>query len=230
MIQELLNIGISLIKGFALGGSVFSLGWILDNSISINSQKEMRKTKEYEYLEGQKYIFENLLIISPIIYTFADVLFLKHDLYLQFGNYFSLLLIQNIGYFFAHREMHRNKKLYWIHKFHHNFDQIVTPSTGNAVTKTEFVIAYVCPIMLGGYLLKPTEVTFLSAIGTISIFNLIIHTQELNKVWWVPGFVSPTNHIDHHSVRDKHYAAPLVNIDDFILVSDSMWKQYKNKE
>jgi len=228
MLYELLNIGLSLAKGFALGGSVYALGWLLDNTISLKSQKELRKTKEEEYLQGQQYIFDNLVLISPIIYAGVDLCFLTHEPYIQFGNYMSLMLIQNLGYFFAHKEMHRNKKLYWIHKFHHKFDTIVTPSTGNAVSKIEFIVAYVCPIVFGGYILKPTELTFLSAIGTISIFNLIIHTQELNHVWWVPGMVSPTNHIDHHRVRDKHYAAPLVNIDDFILVSDSMWKQYKN--
>ena len=223
----LIDLGISLIKGFLLGGSVYLIGTIMDNTISKDSKKKLIETKEKVYNKGEELIRENLLIISPIVYGVVDTMWLTHELNITLYHFFGLLLIQNIGYFFVHKEMHRNKRLYWMHRFHHNFDELTIPSTGNAVSKIEFCLAYICPIVTGAIILKPTELTFLSSIGTISIFNLIIHTNELDNYWWIPGFVSPTDHIEHHKVRTKNYAAPLLNIDDFILVTDSMWKQYK---
>ena len=42
---------------------------------------------------------------------------------------------------------------------------------------------------------------------------MVIHMEELRGVWWLPGFVSPTNHIEHHEKRNCHYSAPLISFD-----------------
>ena len=42
---------------------------------------------------------------------------------------------------------------------------------------------------------------------------MMIHTNELKDVPWMPYFVSPKHHIKHHEEKTQNYAAPLVNID-----------------
>ena len=51
------------------------------------------------------------------------------------------------------------------------------------------------------------------AITGISFFNLIIHTPEFEHYPWIPIMVSPNNHITHHKINKKHYAAPILNLD-----------------
>lgn len=213
MFSEILSLGFSFFTGLLLGGSVYGLSKLMDNTISINSKKQLIKTNEKVYTVGNQYIFNNLLVISPTVYAIIDYSILKHELSFSMYNFLALILIQNIGYFFAHKEMHRNNKLYWMHNFHHKFDKLTIPSTGNAVTHAEFIFAYIIPISCGALIIKPNEFEFLSSIGTISLFNLLIHTQELYTLWWIPGLISPTIHIDHHKHRKPHYAAPLIDID-----------------
>ena len=204
----------SYAKGLLVGGSVYSLGQHMDYTISKNSLDNLKTKNPELYADGQDAIVLNLVIISPILYMFVDQLVLDHQTSFSFIKCSGLLLLQNIGYFFAHREMHQNKSLYWIHHFHHLYEKdLIIPSIANAVSVYEFLFAYASPIVLGGYLLHVNEYEFAAAIEIISIFNLIIHTYELYNRKWVPGMVSPHKHIDHHRIRDKHYSAPIFDLD-----------------
>jgi sterol desaturase/sphingolipid hydroxylase (fatty acid hydroxylase superfamily) len=212
----------SLCKGVLIGGSVYMLGNIMDKTISAPSLEYFKKTDPDLYSQSQMIVFNNLLTISPFAYILVD----KYILYNNRGNPFSfiklsiLLVCQNIGYFFAHREMHRNKHLHWIHVFHHRFEKkMIIPSIANAVTPAEFILAYVSPIVLGAYILQVSQYEFIATVEIISVLNLLIHTYELNDTLWIPGLVSPKKHIEHHRVRDKHYSAPLLDLDQF----DSSW-------
>ena len=203
----------SVIKGFLLSGGVYAFGIFLDVLVSHDTKENLVKESEDLLKEAESMIQTNLLIISPLVYGVVDHLFLTHTNSFDFIDFTALILTQNLGYFFVHREMHRNKKIYWMHKFHHQFDRILIPSIGNAVSVFEFCLAYIVPIVGGAAILKPSEISFMASIGTISVFNLLIHTQELNGIWWIPGMVSPSFHIKHHEERDKHYAAPLIDLD-----------------
>jgi hypothetical protein len=204
----------SYIKGLTISGSVYTLSQHMDTTISLKSLENMRDNSPELYADGQDAIIMNLIIISPILYTFVDQVILDHTKTFSLFKFSGLLLFQNIGYFFAHREMHRNKSLYWMHHFHHLYEKdLIIPSIANAVSAYEFIIAYASPIVLGGLLLNVNEIEFAMAIETISVFNLLIHTRELQNKQWIPGMVSPRKHIEHHRVRNKNYAAPLLDID-----------------
>jgi sterol desaturase/sphingolipid hydroxylase (fatty acid hydroxylase superfamily) len=211
----LVTLAISLGKGILLGGSVYLLGWYMDRTISRESHDIVKHDKKTYYM-AQKYVLINLLIISPITFMIVDISLLNHDIAFSFFRFTGLIMIQNLGYYLIHREMHQNKKLYWIHMFHHKYDTITVPSIANAVTHYEFILAYLIPMIAGASFIKPTELEFLTSVGLISVFNLLIHTYELNKVEWCPGFVSPTQHIAHHKERNIHYAAPLLNVDEYM--------------
>lgn len=209
------DLAISFCKGFLLSGTVYTISVALDHFVS-NHELEKMMSKNCKLIQdGYIKIQTNLLLVSPIIYSGVDTFLLNHTLSFSWEHFVSLLFIQNIGYFMMHREMHRNNNLKWMHHFHHRFIETI-PSTGNALSSSEFVLAYVTPIVTGAFLLRPTEITFASAIGTISLLNLAIHTPQLNHKLWVPGLISPTKHIIHHKECEKHYAAPFLDIDLFI--------------
>lgn len=213
MWETLIHYACSLFKGVVLGSTVYLLGTVLDNTVSRTTKDQLIETKEKLYNRAQQYVQVNLLVISPIIYGVVDQLYLTHTVFFQPVRFLGVVLIQNIGYFFMHKEMHERKSIYWMHCFHHKFDDLLLPSIGNAVHPFEFLCAYVAPIVLAAYILKPSECTYLSAIGSISVFNMFIHMQELKGWPWIPGFVSPTDHMEHHQTRTTHYAAPFVHID-----------------
>ena len=209
------NLVISFAKGLILGSSVLFVSLACDHILSPNSTRVIIKENSSLYDMAIIKNVQNLLVISPIIYSFIDNSLLKHTISFSFTHYFGLLLTHNILYWFGHREIHRNKFLYIrIHKFHHMFDKLLTPSIGNAVSNIEFILLYVSPFCIGAFFFKPNEITFLFSIATISILNMIIHTSEFKDVNWFPLMVSPKNHHDHHLERDCHYAAPLLNIDE----------------
>ena len=48
----------------------------------------------------------------------------------------------------------------------------------NAVSMTEYNIAYVLPFIIGAILTKPNELTFKLAIGIISFLNSLVHSGK----------------------------------------------------
>lgn len=214
MLRTIINISYSIFKGVLLGGSVYLFSKFLDVTVSSNTHDKLLKENSLLLKQANNYNFYNLVIISPLIYSVIDQTILSHEYKFSFFKYTGIILTQNILYFFSHREMHRNITYYAkIHRFHHEFEKLLIPSSGNAVTHSEFVISYAIPFFFGAYITHPTELTFVVSIGTISILNMLIHTNELKDVPWCPYLVSPSDHIKHHSEKTKNYAAPLVNID-----------------
>ena len=207
----------SLGKGFFLGFFAYLLGFIMDTTISNSSfLKIMEKTPKL-MIEAYQKIQINLLVISPVIYMVNDHFLINHENNLiNYRHVSSLLLIHHIGYYLIHKSMHQIRFLRCYHDFHHLFNKVLCPSIGNAVSHTEFLFAYVLPFVMGGYIIKPNEITFVIPIGLISVFNNIIHCNELRNVPWLPFLVSPDMHIKHHEIRDKHFSAPILNLDYFI--------------
>jgi sterol desaturase/sphingolipid hydroxylase (fatty acid hydroxylase superfamily) len=204
----------SLTKGFFLGSTVYVLGSVLDNFVSYSSKFQLMQEKTSLLIEADKYVQINLLCLSPIVYSFVDYFILSYKSFNLF-EFVPLLLIQNVGYFISHKTMHTVTWIYTIHAFHHKFDNILLPSIANAVSIYEFIFAYLFPIIFGSYLIKPSEISFLSAVGIISLFNLLIHTNELNDFKWISFLVSPKKHSIHHKQKNKFYSAPLLDIDYF---------------
>lgn len=205
----------SLFKGQILGLSIFVLGEIADHTIAKVSLKKLSITKGDLLEIGKKKVFMNLNVISPIFYVISDQYLINHSKTLPNPIIIAnLLLLQNILYYYVHLSFHKYAMLYPIHKFHHQFDDLLVPSIGNAVSSLEFVLAYVLPFLIGGVLLNPSESSFLTAIGITAILNMAIHTNEWKNKKWVKGLVSPNDHITHHKQRNSHYAAPLISIDE----------------
>eukprot|EP00966_Prymnesium_polylepis_P051693 1196877-Prymnesium_polylepis.1 len=111
------------------------------------------------------------------------------------------------------------KPLYWAHRFHHRFNSHVVPMAANAVTFTEYGIAYMLPFIAGCTVFRPDGRALFAAVALISLNNILIHTPGLEALsrrvlpWWA---VSTSDHIDHHRRLTTNYAAPTVSIDKLL--------------
>lgn len=172
------------------------------------------------YIKSIFYNLFNNLILGTSAYVFFSYIFSnnieKSFPYLIF-EILLLLLIQAFGYYFAHMIMH-TKRFYFIHKFHHQYSDIVIPMSANAVSIYEYCFAYMLPFILGIMFVNPSTFSLKVAIRCVSLANLLIHTPWLSEFSnkFVPNyFVKTTDHLEHHLKSRTKYAAPILNIDYF---------------
>ena len=204
--------------GFWIGLSLWMTSIIADSTISRKSLCSIYRSNRLLYAKGQLANALNLLGIGPILYGG-----IRSTVLTETGNFSPyelnpthlalILALQNIGYFVSHKCFHLSPKFYRFHKFHHKFDKILIPSLGNAVSPTEFIVAYMTPFAVGSLATFPTEITFAAALYIVGLLNMVIHCQELNSVNYPKFIVSPKKHSKHHLIRKKHYAAPFIDID-----------------
>jgi len=211
----MINIINPLIQVFMPSAATIILGYILDFTLSRNTLLYYFENKAELYISGIISSFINLLIIAPINYVIAyNFLFVDKMLNggLNLYKLFFMLLTHNILYYVLHMSVHKYPNLRFIHDFHHKFI-INLPSIGNAVSIYEFQFMYILPFLVGLYFIKPNILTFNLTIYTISLFNLIIHSDELKNKYWLKIFVSPNQHCKHHHNYYGNYSAPLLNFD-----------------
>lgn len=201
-----------LLEGFLISLNIFFISQIFDFVFEYDTLKKF--SKEELYYHGLYSIILNILIISPIIYSFGYNMIINDNAKFQLIHVFSIIILQNLGYYFAHYMMH--KRFYHVHEFHHRFKKYILPSSSFAVSVSEYIFAYLLPLFLGSIIVNPNSHSFIIASYIISIFNIIIHTQTLKNSNWIPFLVSPKKHITHHEVKNRNYAAPLLDIDLFL--------------
>ena len=206
----------SCLGGLELGVSTLGLGLILDNTISKESKQVLKKKSYPLYNRGIKTAVRNLIFVGPCYYWGAE-----HYLLSNTPNHFlllettQLLIIHSVGYYAAHRLMHRSDLFRKYHYFHHQFNSSLIPTIGNSVSFGEFSFAYMSPFILGALLINPSKDSFNMAIFIVSYMNLIIHTPELSNISWSPWLVSPRIHLNHHQGKNIKgtYSAPTLNLE-----------------
>ena len=207
---------LDMFSGLLLGLFILFEGIFMDRFLSYDDYTELikNKTTRQLYNEGIQTVKQNLLVLTPISYPIVmQTLISTQKSYFSVVDCILFICIHNFGYFCMHKLMHTHPKLYNFHSFHHRFDKILIPSIGNATSKSEFMLAYVIPAFIAGYVTVPNEITFVVSVYIISFFNHCIHCRPLQHVSWLPGFVTPLQHIQHHEYRNKHYSASIVNYD-----------------
>jgi sterol desaturase/sphingolipid hydroxylase (fatty acid hydroxylase superfamily) len=103
--------------------------------------------------------------------------------------------------------------LYWIHKFHHQYSNIVIPSSAFSVSVYEFIYAYFFPFLISAFFIYPSDLSYLSSVAFITSYNLFIHTPALKYVELPKFLVSPMDHLMHHEMQSKNFAAPVFSLD-----------------
>lgn len=213
--------------GLELGVGTYLTGILMDKTISNKSLERLADENNNILVQGYQKASINLLLIGPSLYYFLDNYLIDNSIHeINSIDVFTLTIIHSIGYFIGHSSMHRLKYLRSIHKFHHKFTNTLIPTIGNAVSYLEFSIIYMFPFIFGAFITQPTQESFNLSIIIVSIFNLLIHCNELNNIektskfslWNSDLFVSPTKHSNHHDRKNgtditNTYSAPTFNFD-----------------
>lgn len=203
------------IQGLHLGSYTYLLSHVLDYTLCKSSTLKVIKKQPELYASSTLSNFRNLLGLSPLYYIVADnFLLMNNSTHIQIYKLMYLLLSHNLLFFCIHKVFHTVKSLYPIHRYHHKFVNPI-PSNGNAVSVTEYNIAYVMPFLFGAFLFKPNGNTFQVSIAIISILNSIVHSPSLEQLSLgkLALFVVPKHHLLHHEKLTCKYASPLINVD-----------------
>ena len=203
--------------GLRLGVSTVIASAILD-------QEQNEFPSGHLYAEAWTTILLNLLVVGPFMYErvrgFASVT--PKSMFKKIFETFSLVSIHSLIYGGIHRCMHKIRSMRPIHKFHHRFNgnkqnrcelyEPPVPSVANAVSVSEFILAYMMPFAVGLFLTKANESSFIASISIISALNLCVHSNNLKDKEWSKFLVSPKDHLDHHKYRSTKYFAPTWNL------------------
>jgi sterol desaturase/sphingolipid hydroxylase (fatty acid hydroxylase superfamily) len=204
-------------RGLIMGSSVYNISLLLDKTVCKKSYLKLLEENKFLYKEGITKCFNNLVLIAPLFYISNNYFLINKSINnIEFLNIILLTLGHNVFYYFAHIMMHKINCIRFIHEFHHRFEKNMVPSIGNAVSESEFLFAYLFPFISMTYILNPTQISLDISISIIAVLNMFIHTDLLYNLPYNYYLVSPKDHIDHHNIQYKHYAAPLINIDNLL--------------
>lgn len=180
------------------------------------------------YLTAWFLNFRNHYLLGIPVYTVAVTLFSRREtddfdettesLLLSAWKVFGVVLVHSLCYYYAHKTLHR-PEYYRHHRFHHRFNRYIPPSSANAVTFVEYLVAYVVPFAICTLLVYPTESELRLAVYLVTTANLTIHTPMLERLSerWMPRVLSSAYlHMEHHRKLTVNYAAPTLNIDWFV--------------
>lgn len=204
-------------------GLLFVTECALLEMLSMQTTVALLKQKGGHALYGQAicYVLLNMLVYTPLIFAFGIGPFISsvpHSLPRRVCTIACAAVIQSIGYYVTHRAMH-TPALYWCHKFHHRFNTYIVPVTANAVTATEFFLAYAMPFTVGAWLIRPDRPTVHFLVWAIGFANLLIHTpwlEELSARHLPTWIVTTAFHAEHHRKLSMNYAAPTINVDSLV--------------
>jgi sterol desaturase/sphingolipid hydroxylase (fatty acid hydroxylase superfamily) len=143
----------------------------------------------------------------------------------------TILFVQSILFYIAHRAFHSNPNWYRHHRFHHRFNTFVVPMAANAVSTVEYVFAYILPFTIAMPFVRPDTLSLRISVGLVSVTNLMIHTPKLSVLsekFMPEWLVSTEDHLEHHRKLNCKYAAPTFNIDYLLECIESHF--FANKE
>jgi sterol desaturase/sphingolipid hydroxylase (fatty acid hydroxylase superfamily) len=158
----------------------------------------------------------NNLFLGPITYYIAIRYFCTTDptsVIERLHAIAGIVVIEALLYYLLHKACHEIRGLYWIHRFHHQFNTVVLPSSANAVSVTEYVVLYMLPLVVGVAWTRADEIAAFLGAAIVGVSNLLIHTPWLEE-WsfhWI--FVSAKDHLNHHRRFHGDYGAPVFHMD-----------------
>ena len=191
--------------------------------------REKLKRKEIydKYVEAVKINLFHYFVLGPAALCFALWYITKYPPYLPI--YISapgLFMSQAVGYALVHAKMHDPRYYAATHKYHHTFNErtFVRPIAANSTTTAEFCCAYITPILTGLILFRPNYGTVFALVGSISVTNLLIHTDvDALPMGWCPTWMVTNIKHFHHHTKDvkKHYSAPIIDLDSILGLATS---------
>mmetsp|Transcript_22641 Transcript_22641/g.49463 ORF Transcript_22641/g.49463 Transcript_22641/m.49463 type:complete len:266 (+) Transcript_22641:89-886(+) len=200
----------------------------LDTVQKVLNQKDGRSL----YWTGMRANFWNHYCLGVPVYTAACLLFCQPVVAPNYSNNSNIAMsifkvvalnwFHDLIYYYVHKAFHSSPSFYVHHKFHHKFHCHVPPSSANAVSVVEYLLAYVLPFAVAALITVPTTAELFWAAVISSICNLALHTPCLEPVWrGIPFLAQTSNHFEHHKRLTCHYSAPMFNFDWMLKVIQS---------
>lgn len=215
-----------------LDGTVLTLGslsvTLVFEFFSVDTVEGVWKQPNGKQLYRQAWIYNvfNHMFLGLPVYVLAVVVFCTDkEPAVESWNRFTfevvwILAMHAIQYYTVHKAFHDYPILYrTFHRFHHRFNVHTPPSSANAVTPGEYLVAYIFPFLLPLVLLPISPSSMRVAAAILSFLNVLVHTPKLESISMkvIPSFwVSTNNHLDHHRKLTSHYASPTFNIDNLV--------------
>lgn len=212
-------------QGFELSFWTFALTLVLE-AWNIDTVQKVLKQKGAGtalYSAAVMANIRNHFLLGAPIYTIAAYMFCwddNDDKQLtssdRLTSVASILFVQSVCFYAAHRAFHSNPAWYKHHRFHHRFNTFVPPMAANAVSPVEYIFAYILPFTLILPVLPVDTCSLRIVVAIVSVSNLMIHTPKLSAVserFMPEWLVSTEDHLEHHRKLNTKYAAPTFNVD-----------------
>jgi sterol desaturase/sphingolipid hydroxylase (fatty acid hydroxylase superfamily) len=175
------------------------------------------------YIAGVVANLRNHFLFGWPVYAVAVPLFCREhhelDAVDRTGCVLVILLVHSVVFYAAHRAFHSSPRLYRHHRFHHRFNVHVSPMAANAVSTTEYIVAYILPFPAIMPFIRPDPISLRIGVAIIAFTNILVHTpklDELSRKYLPVWLVSTHDHLEHHRKLNVKYAAPTINIDYFV--------------
>ena len=192
-----------LLDGYGVGVATV-LFTVLLEAISLPTVKAIRRTVDGRQLYARAVranVVNNLLIGPPTYCAGVTLLGAAERLPVAAGLRLGMLMTVGhaVGYYFAHRAMH-TRLLFWTHRFHHSFNELVSPVAANAVSPWEYGGAYMLPFFILTPVVRPDALAAVFAGCAVSFANLLIHTPALAAISEMlpDAACSTAGHLQHH--------------------------------
>lgn len=206
-----------LVHGFVASSLIILLTVILESFCPEEIEKLLHKKGGKELY--RQAIVANLVNVSffGTLAYFVTVVYFCHPgpltLTEQIRGACGVVIIEGLLFYLVHKAFHEVKGLYWAHSFHHRFNEVILPSSASAVSVTEFVVAYMMPIIFACAVVPNDRASAVLGSAIIGITNLLIHSPFMvgTKYHW--AFVTPDDHFRHHRLLKTTYGAPVLSFD-----------------
>lgn len=224
-------------NGILSGSAAVLLTFVLEFVLSIDDVKKLRSTPAGRELY-RTCLYSNIrnnLVLGPITYWLTIQYFCHPGpltLAEEIQSIVGIVVIEGLLFYLVHKAFHEVKSLYWMHRYHHRFNTVVLPSSANAVSISEYMFAYMIPIVIGVVVTGADEASTFLGSAIIAVTNLLIHTPQMEEYVWFWAFVSTHDHLEHHRRLKGNYGAPVIHVDRIVrkLSTGSLYEPPENSK
>jgi sterol desaturase/sphingolipid hydroxylase (fatty acid hydroxylase superfamily) len=114
----------------------------------------------------------------------------------------SLLILQDVSFYFLHRVDHRCRLFWAVHVTHHSSEEFnLTVGFRPSVLQPLYRFAWFCPLALLGF--RPEDIMLMYSIG--QIYGVLIHSRYVGKLGWLEWLLAtPSHHRVHHGSNPQY--------------------------
>ncbi|MEN9685274.1 MAG: hypothetical protein RLZZ28_1060 [Bacteroidota bacterium] len=160
-----------------------------------------------------------------VVYLAILQFFYQHA-FVQISNTFcywlSLLLLEDLLYYWLHRFDHQIRFFWAVHVTHHSSEKMnFTVGFRSSVFQPLYRFIYFIPLALLGF--QPLDIVVIYA--ATQIWGIFVHTEYIQKMGWLEYLlVTPSHHRVHHGSNPKYLDK---NMGMFLIIWDKLFGSFQ---